>query len=69
MALLSMERSVRAWRQARELRGVADEPVRAGLAKLAWMAGEVDRLFPDARRFRRPGFDEAPRGRVAARLH
>ncbi|OFW17347.1 MAG: hypothetical protein A3F70_14630 [Acidobacteria bacterium RIFCSPLOWO2_12_FULL_67_14] len=58
VALVGIERSHAAW-----LQHVSDQVVTGGhvqdfVRELAWMRDEIDRIFPTARAFVRPGFDE-----------
>jgi hypothetical protein len=58
VALISIERSAAAWRVIAESTS-APETARSLADVLACMQVEVEREFPNARRFVRPGFDEA----------
>jgi hypothetical protein len=58
VALLGIERSHVAWLQIGE-RGLASgADVHAFVADLVWLGEEIERQFPNARAFVRPGFDE-----------
>lgn len=56
VALISIRRSAAAWRVIAE--ELNDEEARAIIAELHWLEREALRAFPDAWRFRRPGFDD-----------
>lgn len=55
VALLSIERSLEAWKVIADATGDAD--ARHVAEELAALRTEVERTFPKARKFRRPGFD------------
>jgi hypothetical protein len=57
VALLGIERSRAAWQRitAADSTSTAAGPA---LADLTWLEQEVERMFPRARRFVRPAFDE-----------
>jgi hypothetical protein len=56
VALISIHRSVKAWWT---IARVANDPEAADIAKeLRRLEIQVERMFPDARRFIRPGFDQ-----------
>jgi hypothetical protein len=58
VALLSIERSRAAWIDMAE-RGLAPIAIAARfVSDLSRLADDLDRIFPNARAFRRPGFDE-----------
>jgi hypothetical protein len=58
VALLAIERSHAAWLQMVES-GLASTPtVEAFISDLVWLTDALDRVFPRARAFVRPGFDE-----------
>jgi hypothetical protein len=61
VALLSIERSERAWRVVAASTGDEGATVLAG--SLERLRQEVSREFPRAMEFRRPGFDDATRRR------
>lgn len=54
VALLGLERSRAAWEQLAATENAAGPAI----AELAWLEREVERMFPRARRFVRPAFDE-----------
>jgi hypothetical protein len=61
VAILAAERSRAAWSDLRDSGLVSDETVQGFEQSLAWLISELDRVFPNARRFVRPGFDrQAP---------
>jgi len=56
VALISIRRSVEAWQT---IARVANDPEAANIAKeLRGLESQVERTFPDARKFIRPGFDQ-----------
>jgi hypothetical protein len=58
VALLAVERSQAAWLQIVE-RGLATWPeAEPFVRQLLWLRDEIERIFPNARAFVRPGFDE-----------
>jgi hypothetical protein len=58
IALLGIDRSHAAWRALVE-RGVATDAEGASfIADLVWLGEELERVFPNAHHFVRPGFDE-----------
>jgi hypothetical protein len=57
-ALLAFDRLGDAWLRLAERGAVGVAEAAPVLNELAWMTGEVERLFPRARQFVRPGFDE-----------
>jgi hypothetical protein len=58
VALIGIDRSHAAWLDAVE-RGVTSDPEAAPfVADLVWLGEAVERVFPRARAFVRPGFDE-----------
>lgn len=58
VALLAVERSQAAWLQIIE-RGLAKwDEVEPFIRQLLWLRDEIERVFPNARAFVRPGFDE-----------
>ena len=58
VALLGIERSHAAWLQVVE-RGIAsDGTINSFLSDLVWLGTELERVFPNARGFVRPAFDE-----------
>jgi hypothetical protein len=66
VALLAVERSQAAWLQIVE-RGLATwTEVEPFIRQLLWLREEIERIFPNARAFVRPGFDEP--GEVAKLL-
>ena len=59
MALLGIERSRNAWLEL-AFRGFASPAeVEPFIADLIWLSDELERVFPRARAFVRPGLDEA----------
>ena len=58
-ALLAMERSRDAWQQLLEAGVVSADQGRRWLEDLTWLIAAIERVFPRARAFVRPGFDEA----------
>jgi hypothetical protein len=58
VAILSAERSLTAWTDLRDSGLASDAQIDASRAHLAWLIAELDRMFPRARAFVRPGFDE-----------
>jgi hypothetical protein len=56
IALIAIERSAEAWSVLASATGQHTPAVLA--AQLTDLRAEVERAFPDAWRFRRPGFDE-----------
>jgi hypothetical protein len=58
VALIGIERSHEAWLQAVERGTASDGIIEIFLADLEWLAEELEREFPNARTFVRPGFDE-----------
>lgn len=58
VAILSAERSLAAWTDLRDSGLASDAQIDASRAHLAWLIAELDRLFPRARAFVRPGFDD-----------
>ncbi len=63
VALMSIERSERAWRLV--ARAIGDEPAGVLADSLARLRGAMHAEFPRAMAFRRPGFDDRPRRGVA----
>jgi hypothetical protein len=58
IALVAMDRSISAWAGLREALGDEADGILDWLAQLTALRRETERLFPDARTFVRPGFDE-----------
>lgn len=56
-AILAAERSRLAWRHLQEGGLVSNRAAEAFEQRLTWLILELDRVFPNARRFVRPGFD------------
>ena len=54
VALASIERSRAAWQELAPTESAASQSI----AELTWLEQEVERMFPRARRFIRPAFDE-----------
>jgi len=67
IALIAIERSLAAWRQLAR-RAAPEERIAATfISRLGWISNEVERVFPHARAFVRPGFDKGWR-RATRRL-
>ena len=60
VATISIDRSERAWRVIAAATG--DEAAGVLAASLATLGEQMSREFPHAMEFRRPGFDDPPRG-------
>lgn len=61
IALLAMDRSIAAWSGLRTaLGGESADNILDFLAQLAAIRREAEKLFPEARAFVRPGFDQEP---------
>jgi hypothetical protein len=58
VALVGIERSHAAWLDLVRLEGAAPPEVEPFIADLIWLSDELERVFPRARAFVRPGFDE-----------
>lgn len=58
VALIAMERSILAWSRMRDFFPEKAESIQPIIAHLEELRNWVDREFPDARSFIRPGFDE-----------
>ena len=58
VAMIGIERSLSAWRELAASGVITDEQARPFLAELDWMLRRLDEVFPLARSFVRPGFDE-----------
>lgn len=58
VVLLSIDKSMAAWRNVREVIPDTDPTVSKALANLGELKSKILREFPDAMKFRRPGFDE-----------
>lgn len=58
VALLSMDRSLAAWRTLCSHRGRPADSALPLLVHLERLRGDTEARFPDARSFRRPGFDD-----------
>ena len=65
VALISIVRSADAWQTIGRV--MADTEALAVAAELRRLQREVEQTFPDAWRFKRPGFDDRPRWRVGPR--
>lgn len=65
IALIAIDRSISAWAGLREMLETEDDSILDLLAMLARIRRDTDSLFPNARSFVRPGFDELekPRGK------
>ena len=59
IALIAIDRSVAAWDTLRRNCACEADAILDLLAQLERLRAEVDRAFPHAQRFRRPGFDDA----------
>lgn len=59
-AILAAERSRDAWRDLRDSGLATEGTITTFDERLTWIIGELDFLFPLARAFVRPGFDEPP---------
>lgn len=64
VALLGIERSLGAWTIMRDLMPARDAEIVALQKRLGRLRRQVDELFPEARTFHRPGFDDRPRGEL-----
>jgi len=60
VALISIDRSERAWREMVRAGHLGDEAASPFIESLVWLRAELERVFPGARAFVRPGFDEPP---------
>ena len=58
VALLGIDRSHAAWLEFVERRMATEEDVAPFIADLVWLGEALERVFPDARAFVRPGLDE-----------
>jgi hypothetical protein len=58
VALLGIERSHAAWLDAVERGVISDSRAAPFVADLVWLGEALERVFPRARAFVRPGFDE-----------
>lgn len=58
VALIGIDRSERAWRDLVSLGLVSPADVAAFIDDLTWLRDALERVFPKARSFIRPGFDE-----------
>lgn len=58
VAILGIERSHAAWLQLAEIGIASAAEVAPFIADLIWLSDELERVFPKARGFVRPGFDE-----------
>jgi hypothetical protein len=58
VALLGIERSQAAWLELVERRIVTDAEAAPFIAELVWLGEALERVFPGARAFVRPAFDE-----------
>ena len=58
VALLGVERSQEAWLQIVERRHATWNEAEPFIRQLLWIRDEIERIFPNARAFVRPGFDE-----------
>ena len=57
-ALLAIERSHVAWREMADRGYASDAEIHSFVADLVWLGEALERVFPRARAFVRPGFDE-----------
>lgn len=64
VALLGIERSLGAWTIMRDLVPARDAEIVAFQKRLGRLRRQVDELFPEARTFHRPGFDDRPAGEL-----
>lgn len=60
VAVLGAQRSLAAWRDLRDSGLASDAQIDACVEKLGWLIRELDRVFPSARSFIRPGLEEEP---------
>ena len=67
LALIAMDRSIGAWAGLRESLGDEADGVLDLLAQLTTLRREAEKLFPEARAFVRPGFDEPAKSRPKSR--
>jgi hypothetical protein len=58
VALLAVERSQAAWLQIIEQGMATWQEAEPFIRQLLWLRDEIERVFPNARAFVRPGFDE-----------
>jgi hypothetical protein len=58
VALLGIERSHAAWLELVHLELASASEIEPFIAHLIWLSDELERVFPKARAFVRPGFDE-----------
>jgi hypothetical protein len=69
IALIGIERSHAAWLQLVSAHRVAESTARPWITELEWLRARLDEVFPNARAFVRPGFDEpAAVARLMARI-
>ena len=65
VALLAMDRSIGAWGELREYLPEQEESILETLVHLDRLRRKTEKTFPDARKFKRPGFDdESPKFEV-----
>ena len=65
VALLAMDRSIGAWGELREYLPEQEESILETLVHLDRLRRKTEKTFPDAREFKRPGFDdESPKFEV-----
>jgi hypothetical protein len=58
VALIAIDRSEAAWQEMARVGHVAHDVAMPFVESLAWLRDELERVFPNARAFVRPGFDE-----------
>lgn len=58
VVLLGIERSHTAWLALVEARAVSPSEAAPFVRDLVWLSANIERVFPNARRFVRPAFDE-----------
>ena len=61
VALIAIDRSERAWREMARAGYVGHETASPFVDSLVWLRAALERVFPGARAFVRPGFDEPHR--------
>lgn len=63
VALISIDENIAAWTQISEMFPEKTDGVLEILVHLGRLRSAIERRFPNARKFKRPGFDEKPRRR------
>jgi hypothetical protein len=58
VALIAIDRSEAAWQEMARVGHVTHDVAMPFVESLAWLRDELERVFPNARAFVRPGFDE-----------